>query len=379
MTADPVQRLRAVCRQDSDPARRAPLRHSAPPAGPPPAWADRPPCGAPGATDGAPATESDLERLADMADWAARSAARHGGGHARSALAHYLAEDVCRLLTAPSARTLRRGLLTGAAQLTHLLAGMTADVGYAGLARHYHGIGLELAHAAGDRRTYAVTLRGMSAQAHHRGDHRQALLLAESALDVAGPEAPPATRAFLHAGCAVGHAATGHGAAAHEELRKAEHALELSKEPEGPFTSYSYAALQYQRAEVRSLLGNHPGACAVLESSLHERPPGHRRARALIHAQLAHLHVRAERRDAALAECHRFLDSYEQLAAGSLQGRLAQVVRELAPYRGTPGVREFLARLRPAPPEGPEPQRPPVTHRPGGKRPVPGPQAPDPA
>ncbi|MFJ9415556.1 hypothetical protein ACIRPT_15490 [Streptomyces sp. NPDC101227] len=346
--ADPLQRLGSLCRADSDPARRAPLTRAVLPAGLPPAWEKRPLWTPTRTGRGGPATDADVARLEDMARCYARVAERHGGAHARSALAHYLAEDVARLLTAPATPTVRRGLLTGAARLMHLLAGTTADVGYAGLAQHYYGIGLELAHAAGDRATYAVTLRGMSAQAHRLGDRRRALTLAEAALATAGSGALPATSAFLHAGRAVGHAAVGRSGTAHADLAAAEEALCRSTEPEGPFTSYSYAALQYQRAEVHALLGDRRKAIAVLESSLHHRPAGQRKARALIHARMAHVLLAAEQGDAALVQCHRFLDHYGQPAAGSAQGALARMLGELSPYRTNPGVREFRARLRAA-------------------------------
>ncbi|AJT65114.1 hypothetical protein [Streptomyces chattanoogensis] len=343
---DPLQRLSSLCRMDSDPARRVPLTRAVLPAALPAPWEKRPAWTPPRTGHGSPATEADVARLGDMACWIAPATERHGGAHTRSTLAHYIAEEVSRLLAAPAAPMVRKGLLSGAAQLTQLLATMTADVGFSGLAQHYYGIGLELAHAAGDRATYAVTLRSMSVQAHRLGDRHRALTLAEAALDTAGSAVPPATRAFLHAGRAVGYAAVGRSGMAHADLSAAEEALGRSTEPEGPFTSYSYAALQYQRAEVLALLGDHKKAVAALESSLHHRPAGHRKARALIHAQTAHVLLAAEQRDAALVQCHRFLDDYGQLAAGSAHGALTRILRELSPYRSNPGVRDFRARLR---------------------------------
>ncbi|MFI9048008.1 hypothetical protein [Streptomyces sp. NPDC053427] len=348
--ADPLQRLSSLCRADSDPARRAPLTRAVLPATLPRPWEKRPPWTPPRTTHGSPATDADVARLADVARWSAPATEKHGGAHARSTLAHYLSEDVSRLLAAPATPTVRHGLLSGAAQLTHLLANMTADVGYGGLAQHYYGIGLELAHAAGDRATYAVTLRSMSVQAHRLGDRRRALALAEAAWDTAGPAARPATRAFLHAGRAVGYAAVGRGGPAHADLAAAEEALDRSTEPEGPFSSYSYAALLYQRAEVLALLGDLKRALAAWESSLHRRPAGHCKARALIHARMAQALLAVEQRDAALVQCHLFLDNYGQLAVGSVQGALSRILRDLSPYRTSPGVRDFWARLRAASP-----------------------------
>ncbi|MDG4864509.1 hypothetical protein P8605_40825, partial [Streptomyces sp. T-3] len=89
----------------------------------------------------------------------------HGGAHARTALAAYLADDVAKTLSAPATGALRAELLTGGAQLTHLLASMTSDAGQQGLAQRHYRAALGLAHEAGDRSTYAITLRAMSAEA----------------------------------------------------------------------------------------------------------------------------------------------------------------------------------------------------------------------
>ncbi|RSN58136.1 hypothetical protein DMH12_11315 [Streptomyces sp. WAC 04229] len=77
--------------------------------------------------------------------------------------------------------------LTAVAQLTHLLAVMTADAGHQGLAQTYFGTCLGLAHAAGDRLTCAIVLRAMSTQAANLGHIRQAADLATPAVGHAPP------------------------------------------------------------------------------------------------------------------------------------------------------------------------------------------------
>ncbi|MFJ8677584.1 hypothetical protein [Streptomyces sp. NPDC093589] len=346
-TGDPVRRLSALCRADSDPTRRPLLAQAVFSTSPPafPGWGTGPRT-APPAGSRRQATGEDVARLETMALCCAAMGEKYGGAHGRSALALYLSEDVARLLTSPAPPPVRRELFTGAGHLTLLLAGMTFDVGHPGLAQHYYAVALELAHAAEDRAAYAITLRCMSVQAHRLRDHRQAVALGEAALDVAGSAVPSATRAFLHAGRAVVAAGVGQHGSAATHLLAAEKQLAQTCGPEGPFTSYPESALRYQRAETLSLLGDHTGARAELQSSLVGRPADHNRARALLHARLAHALLATKEVEAAVQHCLHFLEHYERLATGSAHGTLARLLLELTPYRRNPKVRAFRERLR---------------------------------
>lgn len=348
---DPVRRLAALCRADADPTRRAPLARSVISAPPPvpSRWGTRPPPLPQATGTGRQASSADAARLETMASYSALMAEKYGGAHGRPALALYLADDVVPLLTAPADPAVRRALLTGAAHLTLLLAAMTSDVGHTALALHYYNVALGLAHAAGDRGSYAITLRALSVQAHRLGDHGQALALGEAALDVAGSAVPHATRAFLHAGRAVVRAGAGRQRQSATDLVAAERHLTLAAGPEGPFTSYPETALRYQRAEVLSRLGDHCGAAAELEGSLGSRPADHHKARTLLHAQLAHTLLTTHEVEAAVEHCFHALRHYQQLATGSVHGALPRLVQRLAPYQRHPRVRAFRERLRAMP------------------------------
>lgn len=354
---DPVRRLAALCRADIDPTRHALLARAVPSALPPvlTLWETRSPTvpqtvGGGSVAGGRQASSADAARLETTASILALMAEKYGGAHGRSALAVYLSEDVVPLLTAPARPEVRRALLTGAAHLTLLLAAMTSDVGHPALAQHYYNVALELAHAAEERGAYAIALRCLSMQAHRLGDHRQAIALGEAALGVAASSVPHATRAFLHAGRAVVHAGIGQNRASSADLTAAERHLAQATGPEGPFTSYPQTALRYQRAEVLSLLGDHETAAAELECSLGSRPADHHKARALLYAQLAHSLLASNEVEAAVGNCFRFLEHYEQLATGSVHGTLPRLVQRLAPYRRNPRVKSFHDRLRAMPP-----------------------------
>ncbi|MEU9121575.1 hypothetical protein AB0C96_17240 [Streptomyces sp. NPDC048506] len=348
---DPVRRLTTLCRADADPTRRARLARSVISAPPPvlSGWEAQPPSVLRTPDSGRPASAADAARLETMAACSALMGEKYGGAHGRSALALSLSEDVVPLLSAPATPAVRRSLRTGAAHLTLLLAAKTSEVGHAALAQHYYNVALGLARAAEDRDCYAITLRCLSVQALRLGDPRQALALGEAALDVAGSAAPPAVRAFLHAGRAVVRAGAGQDRPSARDLLAAEQHHSRATGPEGPFTSYPEAALRYQRAHVLARLGDHDGAAAELRHSLAGRPSSHHRARALLHAQLAHALLAGNEVEAAVDHCFHALRHYQQLATGSVHGALPRLVQRLAPFERNPRVREFRDRLRATP------------------------------
>ncbi|MFE4016875.1 hypothetical protein ACFXPZ_05490 [Streptomyces sp. NPDC059101] len=345
---DPVHRLAALCRAETHPARRADLARTVLSAPPPvfTGWGSRPPALPPADPRAPQASAAAPARLEAVAVRSAQLGERYGGAHGRTALAGYLTTEVAPLLTAPAHPAVRRALLTGGAHLTLLLAGRTSETGHPALAQHYYDIALELAHAAGDRGSYAIVLRCLSVQAHQLGDHHQALALGEAATDIAGSAVPSAVRAYLHAGRAVVRAGAGQSRAATADLLAAEQHLARATGPEGPFTSYPETALRYQRAEVLSYLGDHQAALAELGNSLACRPADHHKARTLLHAQLAHTLLALHDVDAAVEHSLHALRHHRQLTAGSVHGTLPRLAQRLAPHQRNPHVKAFRERLR---------------------------------
>jgi tetratricopeptide (TPR) repeat protein len=342
--SDPVKRLIALCHADADPASRTLLNRSLPTAAttvlPAPAPA--------GPDPRTPDTSGHAGRLEYMAGLFAGLTEKYGGAHARSALARYLADDTGLLLATPPDAGTRRGLLIATAHLTHLLAAMTADAELPSLGYHYYRVALELAHEAGTREPYAVALRAMSILAGRLDDHRHALEWAQAAVDVAGPTAAQATRAYLHAGRAAAHAADGQRRHALADLLTAEHHYDKASSATGPFTSYPLTALHYQRAEVHLALGDRPAAAEALEESLRTRPEGHHKALALIHAKLAETLLAMGQMEAALRHCRDFLDHYPHVTSSQARHALTDLHRSLTPYRRHPEakeVREQVLRL----------------------------------
>ncbi|WP_146063511.1 hypothetical protein [Streptomyces sp. SM11] len=329
--ADPVKHLVVLTRGDTDPTHRTLLAQSVYTlaAVTVPTWPyDHRMLPV---TDGSRASTADVQMLRDMPQVFADLSERHGGAHARSALAMYLADDVSRLLTAPG--PLHRELLTVSAQLAHLLAAMTDEAGHPGLAQRYYHTALSLARDAGNRSAYAVTLRAMSTQASRLGHPRYALHLANAAVDTAGSTATPATLAFLLIQRALARAHDQQRHAALADLTAAEMHHERASSPPGPFTAYPRAGLDYQRAQTLFSLGYDTDALAALHASARHRPVGQRRTFALTHATLADALLRTGHLEEACTHWHHFLDHYPHLRSAQIDRALTRLHAGLTPHR----------------------------------------------
>lgn len=327
--SNPLRRLATLCRQDADPARRAPLTASTAyslTALTLPDWTHQPRTATLNSRErAASCTSSDVRTLQEMAEVFASLTSAHGGGHARSALAAYLTDDAERMLVAPATFEVHQHLCTATAQLTHLLGVMTEDAGYAGLAQRYYRTALDFAHQADDQATYSITLRTMSLQALNLGHPSQAHALAQTALDTAGPAATAAIRSFLLAQRALTYAAVRQPRLAREDLRAAYRQHERASSPPGPFSSYPRAGLDYHAARTFSTLGEPANAVTSLTHAARHRFPTHGKAWALTHARLAEALVNLGELEAACNHWHTFLDHYPSLHSTQINQALTRL------------------------------------------------------
>ncbi|MFE3206286.1 hypothetical protein [Embleya sp. NPDC059237] len=242
----------------------------------------------------------------------------YGGGHARTALAAYIADD------APADWS-----------LGFLLATMTADTRYQGLALRYYMAVIRLADHFDH---YAVTLRALSTQAEHL-QHPIAAAYAEMALSL--PAGRP-VQAYLYAG----RAAAGAGESALRDLDRAESALddEASCECE-PFGRYPRASFEYEKGRILQRSGDLKGARRAFETSLRLRPPAHGRDRLLTRAHLAELHLRLGDLDAACAHWNHLARDRDtrSLYVGKARDRMAGLLR---PYARNRQAADLLLCLR---------------------------------
>ncbi|MFJ7768073.1 hypothetical protein ACIQ1J_06565 [Streptomyces sp. NPDC097107] len=367
---DRARGLASLCRADIDPSHRAALvREIYVPLADLPVW--RPPSASaepplPPLPSAPQLAAVDGPRLSHLTNVFADLWDRYGGGHARSALAAYMADDVCRLLALPGSSRPRDCQFSGAAQLVHVLARMTADAGHAQLAQHYYAGALALAETAGDRKVYAITLRAMSVQAVRLGFLAQGWETADRAVHVADSRCGPAAQAFVLSQRAVVHARLHREKEALADLAQAEaeHSHATST-PAGPFTSYPRSGLEFQRAEVFDALGSAEDAIRALASAARRRSDAQRRPKALTQARLAALLLRAGRLDAACAQWHAFLSSYPHLRSAEADAALRDLREGLRPYQRHESAAGVLRHARACTP----PRRDPVG--PGGSTPPP--------
>ncbi|MFD0884252.1 hypothetical protein ACFQ08_06770, partial [Streptosporangium algeriense] len=276
----------------------------------------------------------------------------HGGGHVRGALSVYLARDLIPKLRAGCRPALRRRLLTSATELTYLCAFMCFDDEAHPEAQRYYLTALQMATENSDPASYAITLRGMSVQAHALGHHSQALQLAELGVAIAHHALPATRRAFLQGQLAVAQAAHADRTEALTTLAAAERRIEqTSSATSSPVSlrapvmgAYHRAAFAYQQANVRSLLGDTTGAITALKTSTQHRPADERRSRAIVLAHLAELQLASGLRDQAIITWHRFLDDLPLLVCGRATTALKTMRALLRPHARNPAAAALLHR-----------------------------------
>jgi hypothetical protein len=265
-----------------------------------------------------------------------------GGGHARTALTAYLANDITSWLRARAPETVRRGMLDAAADLV-LLAGFKCfDSEEHGLAQRYYLTALALAASGADPARYAGVLRAMSQQAQHLGHHRQGLSLVDTALATTGGHALPRTEASLHAQAAVCHAALGHLDVAMQYRHVAYFHLGHATGPPPVFGSYHVAEMAYQTAWIRTFSGNVTAAIAALQIALRHYPVTESRSRAFALAALAQCQLDSGLLSYACTTTLRLIDDCAHLQSARATTALTTLLERFHPLRRLPAVQKLL-------------------------------------
>ncbi|WP_156755823.1 tetratricopeptide repeat protein [Actinokineospora pegani] len=332
-----VQGLRQLVLADLDPVRRTLLREQ------------------PFRADWAVAPEWSSARTVRLADlspiergaWAAVEAMTSafaaageafGGGHARLALAAYLATDVTPRLQLSRTEPPPPVSLSATAGLTRLLGFMCFDSLYHHLAQRYYRVALHLMSEAGDAVGQAAVLGSMSSQARFLGRHRQMILLADTAVARAGSSTPPGTRAALLGQAAVAHATLSERDKALVQLTEAERHLDET----GVDVTGSKAEHAHRAGQVLALLGDHHGAERAWRESLRQSPGTQRRSRILTTHQLAELHFQQGRLELACETWQGFLDEYPYIRSARVDFTFQKFRRQLESHAENASVRRVL-------------------------------------
>ncbi|MFZ3492673.1 tetratricopeptide repeat protein [Streptomyces sp. 5.8] len=250
-----------------------------------------------------------------------------GGDATAPVLLAYLQSTFRTALTATGDEGSLSALEIGhAARTVLLLARSYADQCSFAEARRTLSRAASLAELAGEPSTQAIALRMLSQDALDQNQPSVALSYVRQALEIA-PGAPDAVRAFVAAQAAQVHAALGDRAQALAWLDAADRAQGAAAGEPDPFHTYRPAALEFKRAVVLGLLGDHGAAHAALDASLASRPAQQERAIMLTHVERARLYRLGGHEREAAAE----LRHAEALNRGVHSPRAAREIELLGP------------------------------------------------
>ncbi|MDH2390602.1 hypothetical protein QCN29_17750 [Streptomyces sp. HNM0663] len=265
-----------------------------------------------------------------------------GGGHVRRAMSSYLSTTVAPWLEAPSGATVNQHVLSLAARLCYLCAFAHFDDQQHGTAQRYYASGLRLARCADDLEATALNLRGLSVQAHTLGHRRQALILAEAALEGGRAGTPPRLKAALLGQQAVTEAAMGEKRLAMAHLLDAERQLDKDPDASAAIGVYHASSLLHQRAEAATLLGDGSAADAAFDQALRNRSAMERRSRLLILHKHAELQLSRGYLEAACGTWHRFLEEYPHVRSKRADDACLAMRACLHPHRNNPLAASLL-------------------------------------
>jgi hypothetical protein len=164
--------------------------------------------------------------------------ARLGGGHIRSLADVELRLVVALLSESSYSDELSTRLHTVAAELAHIAGWASFDSGYHAAAQRYWASGLRAAHTANSRAVGANILKSMSLQSFDFAQAGDALALAKSAREGAGPVSGRTSAMFALREARM-HASLGDAAACEANLAEAERAMDRNDSESDPaWTSY---------------------------------------------------------------------------------------------------------------------------------------------
>ncbi|SER68873.1 hypothetical protein [Streptomyces qinglanensis] len=341
---DPVRRLAALARADADPQQRQALYGLV--------YDPALPCGPHGAVRrqqvsrrAAEEQPVTAEAVGDMAAAFHQQLERHGGGHARTAVAAYLADDAATALARTREETYG-GLLAEVARTAYVCALMCADSNLHGLAQRYHHSALELAAAADDPALEATVLRALSSQASRLGCHRQAFELAVAAHTTAQRCASGPVRASVLARRAAAKAGVGITDTALSDLASAERVLGDSADESFPrLTAYSPGAMRDQEGQMLRALGDTGGAIRAFEASTEYcTPADQRRARVLTRARLTQVRLRAGQVESGCRDYALLLQEAPGLSSPRACSAIDSLRAELRSFRRHPSARMLMER-----------------------------------
>ncbi|WP_433532212.1 transcriptional regulator [Micromonospora sp. CA-263727] len=315
-------------------------------------------------------SRSDLLPIGDLFDQEMPTIGRRIGRSAISELAARvhrlrLADDVLAGgdLVGPAYRELRaaaklyresshtesvgRGLLVQFGELAQIAGWIASDAGLSELAERTYQLGASAARQAGDRSLAANLIGSLAYQHSNTGREREAVHLAQAAVDEAGLEAPAETRALFLDRLAWTYARANEPQSALRSLGEAHDAL-LAGDGEAPQWAYwvNQDELNVMDARVLTEIHRPREALPLLSKALDGYDATHAREVALYLSWLVAAYVDADEPEAAAHAASRMLDLARGLPSARATERVHLVMTKMAPFRKIPSVYALLTERR---------------------------------
>ncbi|GAA1884772.1 helix-turn-helix domain-containing protein [Streptantibioticus ferralitis] len=237
-----------------------------------------------------------------------------------------------------------QALLRAIGELAQIAGWITSDAGEHRQAERIYRVGLSAAHSAGDATLAANLLSSLSYQVANTGDARQAVTMAQAAVEEAIGQAPPRARALYLDRLAWAYTKAQDAQDAMRALGEAEAALAEHSQEEEP--AYLYwvdgIELQVMEARVYTELRRPLRAVPLLTDVLMRYDSTHAREITLYRSWLAVALVDANEPEQAASEAHHVVSTAVEVASARTAERSRVVLRRLQDFQDVPEVRTVL-------------------------------------
>ncbi len=237
-----------------------------------------------------------------------------------------------------------RALLGSIGELAQIAGWVASDAGQHEQATRVYKLGMSAAREAGDRALVGNLAGSLAYQYANTGREDDAVSLARSALEEAGPDAPGKARALCFDRVAWANAKAGQAQLAMNALRQAHEALADDGSDEAPAWAYwvTPEELDVMDARVYTELCKPLRAVPLLQEVLSRYDATHTRELALYLSWLAVALADANEPEEAAATARRMFDLTADFASSRTAERGHLVLAKLEPFRDVPDVREVL-------------------------------------
>ncbi|QEU97265.1 transcriptional regulator [Streptomyces kanamyceticus] len=237
-----------------------------------------------------------------------------------------------------------RALLVQIGELAQICGWILSDAGRHADAEHAYGIGISAARQAGDTTLVGNVAGSLAYQHANNGREREGVDLARAALEEAGPDAPPKTRALFLDRVAWTLTKVDEAQPAMRALEEAHAALSDANDRAAPTWSYwvSREELEIMDARVFTELKRPLRAVPLLTDVLGRYEATHARELALYRSWLSIAYADANEPEAAAEEARAVIELSGDLASDRTAERTRVILRRLQAYEDVPEARAVL-------------------------------------